>query len=130
MDRCRAVKRNGESCKGAAVTPEGYCWAHAPENAEQRRQITSKAGKKGGRGRAAAHTKEIAEIKERIKKVINGVLLGKIQTSRGNTVAALWHCYLRCIEVELAAREQLELTQRLEQLEALLEDKKESRWGA
>jgi hypothetical protein len=131
MGRCRAVKRSGEPCKGTAIGPDGYCWAHSPEYAEQRRKITSKAGKRGGRGRAATHTKEIAEVKERIKTVVNGVLLGKVQTSRGNTIAALYHVLLRCIEVELSVREQEELVGRLEELERLLEDRKEAgRWGA
>ncbi len=124
MGQCRALKRSGEPCRGTAIGEDGYCWAHSPEYAEQRRKITSKAGKRGGRGRLSPHSKEIAAVKERIGQVVGDVLEGRLPTSRGNTAAALWHVYLRCIEVELAAREQEELVGRLEVLEEQLERNK------
>ena len=32
-------------CKGTATGTHGLCWAHAPENAERRRRMASKAAK-------------------------------------------------------------------------------------
>jgi hypothetical protein len=45
MTRCSFLKPSGERCKGTATGPHGLCWAHAPENAEQRRRMASKAAR-------------------------------------------------------------------------------------
>jgi hypothetical protein len=54
MERCQATKANGEPCKGTANRSDGYCWAHFPQNASERRRLASRAGKQGGRGRGRA----------------------------------------------------------------------------
>lgn len=49
---CKGVTRKSAHCKLAAVGADGYCWLHSPANVQQRKEITSKAGRAGGRSRA------------------------------------------------------------------------------
>jgi hypothetical protein len=130
MRTCSAITGAGERCRAIAISGSEYCHAHHPDRAEQRHHAAKVAGKRGGRGRAANHNKELAAIKERLQEIIDGVLSGRIHTSKGNTAAALYHVLLRCVETELAVQERLELVGRMEELERLLDDRKESRWGA
>ena len=66
MERCRATKANGEPCKGTANGSDGYCWAHSPNNASERRRLASRAGKRGGRGRPSV---EVRQIKAKLKEI-------------------------------------------------------------
>ena len=70
MVRCRAAKANGEACKGVATGPHGYCWAHDPENADQRRRQASKAAR-------SKPNRELAEIKARLRELAEDVMAGR-----------------------------------------------------
>ena len=53
-----------------------------------------------------------------------------MERGTGAVVSQILNVYLRAISVELKAREQLELIERLETLEGALERKGGNRWGA
>jgi hypothetical protein len=56
---------------------------------------------------------------------------GQMDRADAAVISQIWGTYLRAVSVELKAREQLEITQRLEQLEEDLGHKGgSSRWGA
>ncbi len=114
--QCRAVERNGEPCKGAVTGPHGYCWAHAPENAEQRKRMASKAAR-------SKPNKEVRAVKDRLEDLADGVLLGTIDKADAAVVAQIWNTYLRAVSVELKVREVEDLEQRLSDLEELLQHK-------
>ncbi len=122
MTKCTAITQGGSRCKGIAIDSSGYCHAHHPDRAEQRSQAARKGGQRGGRGRPQV---ELGDIKERLKRLANGVLLGKIDRADAAVVGQLYNTLVRCISVELKAREQMELIERLEQLEAVLERQNE-----
>ena len=71
MGVCRATKANGEPCTLPANGPNGFCWAHAPENAEKRRRAASRAARSKG-------NKEVSILKEEIKDVISEVKAGDL----------------------------------------------------
>jgi hypothetical protein len=122
--RCRGTKRNGEPCSLSANGPDGYCWAHSPANAEQRRRMASRAGK-------AKPNREIPEIKRRLSTLADDVLEGSVDKGVAAVVSQVLNVYLRAVSVELKAREQTELIERLEALErALGRDGGGRRWGA
>ena len=54
--RCAAITKGGNRCKLEA-TSGSYCWSHAPENAQVRKQRARRAGK-------ARANHELSEIKE------------------------------------------------------------------
>jgi hypothetical protein len=56
---------------------------------------------------------------------------GQMDRADAAVISQIWGTYLRAVSVELKAREQLEITERLEQLEEDLGHKGGSgRWGA
>jgi hypothetical protein len=105
-----------------------YCYVHHPDHAEERRRHGSKGGKRGGRGRPQS---ELGAIKVRLSDLADDVLAGEVDKGIGAVVSQVLNVYLRAVSVELKAREQLELIERLEVLEEALETRKGGRrWGA
>jgi hypothetical protein len=95
-----------------------YCIGHDPDQAEARRRRASKGGKRGGRGRPQA---ELANIKARLSDLADDVLEGTTDRQDAAVVGQLLNTVIRAVSVELKAREQLELIERLEALEEQLE---------
>ncbi len=121
---CTATKRDGSPC---TLPPNGsgaLCWAHSPANAEKRRRGQSRGGRnKPGR--------EIVAIRGRLSDLANDVLAGRVDRADAAVAGQLLGTVIRAIGTELRVREQEELAERLEELERLLESKKEgASWGA
>jgi hypothetical protein len=124
---CSAIARSGERCKGVAIDGSGLCYAHHPDHVESRRRAARRGGKRGGRGRPVA---EISELKRRFEELAEDVLDGKLDRGDAAVVGQLLNYAVRAVAVGLKAREQQELEERLEQLEALLDEKDGARgWG-
>jgi len=74
---------------------------------------------------------ELAEIKRRLSDLADAVLEGRQDRADAAVAGQLFNTYLRAVSVELRAREQLEITERLESLEeALKQNQGGSRWQA
>jgi hypothetical protein len=130
LARCAAIKPNGQRCKVEAMPDAKWCWSHHPEYEDARRRRASKGGKRGGRGRPQA---ELAAIKARLSDLADAVLEGSVDKGVAAVASQVLNVYLRAVSVELKAREQLELIERLEALEEALEANKNAggrRWGA
>src|SRR4051812_27515641 len=119
--RCTAITRGGGRCKLDA-TSGSYCWSHAPENAQARRQ----RGRRGGKARGAS---ELAEVKREIRSVVTGVLEGQVERGVGAVVFQGYNTLLKAVEVERCIREEEELLARIEQLGQGKEKKGGSRRG-
>jgi cell division septum initiation protein DivIVA len=104
-----------------------FCIGHDPDQAEARRRRASKGGKRGGRGRPQA---ELANIKARLSDLADGVIEGRQDRQDAAVVGQLLNTVIRAVSVELKAKEQLELVERLEMLEEALEQKGGRRYGA
>ena len=127
-DRCRAAKASGEPCKGTATGPHGLCWAHAPENAEQRRRGASRGGK-------AKANRELVGIKALLSELTDRVLGGEgvepLETGRAAVANQLINTRLRAVELERKIKETEELEARIEELERASEVQTGGRgWGA
>ena len=129
MGPCRATKANGEPCKGTATGPHGLCWAHAPENADRRRRMASKAAR-------AKPNRELAGIKALLSELTTRVLGGEdvepLETGRAAVANQLLNTRLRAVEVERKVKETEDLEARIEELERDAEDERRGgkRWGA
>ncbi len=127
--RCSGITRSGSRCQRSAEGPNGLCWAHDPTNADQRRRLASKAGKsKPGEAR------ELAGIKQRLSDLADDVLEERVDKGVGAVASQVLNVYLRAIALELKAREQQELIERLEALEAIASGASQpkpggKRWG-
>jgi hypothetical protein len=122
---CTATKRDGSPCTLPSTGPGGLCWAHDPANAEKRRRGQSR----GGRNKPS---KELAAIKGRLSDLADDVLEGSVERGTAAVASQVLNVYLRAVSVELKAREQLELIERLEALEEALErnNERRGRYGA
>ena len=135
--KCAAITRSGAPCRGLVRAGSEYCPAHAPERAEARRRAASLAGR-------SKPGSAIGEVKAQLRRLANDVLDGAVDRGTGSVTAQILGVWLKAAEVEIREREavvregelqlkvteQEELRGRLEDLEALLQDREEvSRWA-
>jgi hypothetical protein len=118
--RCTGIKRDSSACTATVEPPQEYCWWHDPANAEKRRRAASKAGK-------AKPSRELAGIKQRLSDLADDVLEGRQDRAVAAVASQVLNVYLRAVSVELKVREQQEITERLQELETLLEQRKGER---
>ena len=124
MVRCAGIKRDGGRCTVIVKGSQTYCYQHDPERAEERRRNASRAAR-------AKPTRELLGIKQRLSGLADAVLTGGVDRGVAAAASQILNVYLRAVSVELKAREQLELTERLEALEEALEQQKGDRgYGA
>ncbi len=109
MSRCRETKANGEHCKAPATGQHGYCWAHAPENAEKRRWIASKAARSKG-------NREVATYKEEIKSLIMDVKAGELDRNDAAVMIQGYRVLKDLIALERKVKETDELAAEIEEL--------------
>src|SRR5215207_9472693 len=112
MNRCPGTKRDNSPCTVMVEPPQKYCWWHDPANAEARHQAAVRGGKRAGRGRPQV---ELQDVKRRLSD-----LAGTVDKGVGAVTSQILNVYIRAVSVELQVREQLELIERLETLEASL----------
>ncbi len=114
MPRCAGLKRDGGRC--AAIVNGSYCYQHDPARAGERSRNASKAGR-------SRPSRELANIKQRLSELADDVLEGRQDKGVAAVASQVLNVCLRAVSVELKAREQLELIERLEALEEGLEAK-------
>jgi hypothetical protein len=124
---CSAIARSGGRCKGIAIDGSGLCHAHHPDRADARRQAARKGGQCGGRGRPMA---EVADVKRRLSDLAEKVLDGTVDRADAAVVGQLLGTVIRAIGTELKVREQMDLIERLDELEAVLAQRREAGAGA
>ncbi len=117
MDRCGFIKGTGERCKGTATGPHGLCWAHAPENAERRRRMASKAAR-------SKPNRELRDVKALCEDLTDRVLAGSLLPGPAAVANQLTNTRLRAIEQERKNRETEDLEARIEALERAREREK------
>src|SRR5215208_3156494 len=129
MNRCLGTKRDNSPCTVSVEPPQTFCWWHDPANADARKQAAARGGKRAGRGRPQA---ELANIKERLSDLADDVLEGRQDKGVAAVASQVLNVLLRAVSVEHKAREQRELIERLEALEASFaqQNKGGRRWGA
>ena len=124
MARCGFIKGSGERCKGSATGPHGLCWAHAPENAERRRRMASRAAK-------SKPNRELRDLKALLsdltERVLGGEGVEQLESGRAAVANQLINTRLRAVEQERKNRETEDLEARIEALERTREREKGAR---
>ena len=110
MRTCRATKANGEPCTLPANTPQGLCWAHDPANRERRRRMASRAA------RAKGGSREVRQLKAKVREVIRRVETGELSATRGNTMLRGYGLIGDLIKLERGVIEVEDLAARVEEL--------------
>jgi tRNA nucleotidyltransferase (CCA-adding enzyme) len=119
MARCAGLKRDGGQCTATVEPLQSYCWWHDPANADKRKA----AARRGGKAKA---NREIVNLKKQLEDLVADVLEGRVERGTAAVVNQLLNTELRAIELERKIREQDEVLERLETLEA---QKGMRRWG-
>ncbi len=126
MGKCTSITRGGARCRGVAIEGSDYCYAHHPSHEQDRRQAARKGGKRGGRGRPSS---ELARLQRRFEELAEGVLSGEVDRAAGAVAGQLLNGARACVRDGMSAREQEELVERMEELEAGLRAQKENRYA-
>ncbi len=124
MPRCAGLKRDGGRC--AAIVNGSYCYQHDPARAGERSRNASKAGR-------SKPSRELANIKQRLSDLADDVLEDRQDKGVAAVASQVLNVYLRAVSVELKAKEQQDLIERLEALEAATPRQATpggKRWGA
>ena len=123
MARCAGIKRDGGRCTTIVKPPQTHCYQHDPTRAGERKRNASRAAK-------SKPSRELAGIKQRLSDLADDVLEGRQDRAVAAVASQILNVYLRALSLELKVREQQEITERLEELETLLEQRKgERRYG-
>lgn len=126
MARCAGIKRDGGRCEAVVTEEQTYCYHHDPDQADKRRRVATK----GGRSKP---NRELAAIKKDLLELAEDVLKGNVDRSNAAVAGQLYNTVIRAVGVELKVREQLDLIERIEELESLLaseaRDKGDRRYG-
>jgi hypothetical protein len=127
MALCSGIKADGGRCKAQAIRGSAYCVGHDPDQAEARRRRASKGGKRGGRGRPVA---ELGALRDENSDIRRRLLEGELAPNVAAVALQSINTDIRAVGAALKAREQEELSDRLEALEESLEQRKgERRYG-
>jgi hypothetical protein len=121
LDRCAAIKPNGEQCGALAPRGSEYCWNHDPRFAEDRQRKAAKGGRRGGRGRVSPVSVELKRLQEVFEKLCDDVLEGSVDKSAAAVAIQALNGARACVTGTLKAKEQEEFEQRLEELEEAVE---------
>ena len=131
MAKCMAITRGGDRCKGIAIDSSdgsGYCYAHHPDHADDRKRAARKGGRRGGRGRPIA---ELASLRDENADIRRRLLEGELLPNVAAVAVQSINTDIRAVGAMLKVREQEEIAARLEELETVLEQRKEERrYGA
>ncbi len=114
MPRCGGSKPDGTPCERIVGASQSYCYSHDPARSSERHRAASKAAK-------SKPNREIQHIKTRLSELAEGVLDGDVDRADAAVAGQLLNYLIRAVGLELKVREQLELIERLENLEEALE---------
>ena len=126
MAICSAITQSGDRCKRIALDSSEWCHSHHPGRADARSAYARKGGRRAGRGRPLA---EVGDLRQQLAALYNGVLAGETETRVGAVLNQILNTRVRLVETELRVKEQQELEERVEQLEAQAERRGDSLWG-
>jgi hypothetical protein len=125
VPRCSHTYTDSSQCRRIVSAEQEYCYSHDPLRAGERRRNAARGGKAKARG-------ELGRVKARLQALADMVEEGQMDRADAAVISQIWGTYLRAVSVELKAREQRELVERLEALEEGLEQDRgdSSRWRA
>src|SRR5215212_4096769 len=125
MPRCSHTYEDSSQCRRIVSAEQQYCHSHDPLRAGERRRNAARGGKAKASG-------ELGRVKARLQTLADMVEEGQMDRADAAVISQIWGTYLRAVSVEMKAREQRELVEKLEALEEGLEQDRgdSSRWRA
>jgi len=107
-------------CKAHPLRDADYCYQHAPERAQERREARSRGGKTRSAPKVLKDANfkliTIGDVKKLLGEIANASLRGDIDISRARTVGYLASLIITCIKDH-------DLEKRMEKIEEILKSK-------
>ena len=119
MPRCAGVRPDGSQCERVIGSGSTYCYSHDPARKEQRKKAAAKAG-------STPWNSEVREAKCTLKKLAQDVLAGDVDRSDASVVAQVLGVLARFLEVERKLNEQHNVLERIAELEAIADQRRQS----
>ena len=126
MTLCAFIKPGGDRCGATAMKGYSTCYGHRPDLADERKRNASRGGRAGGRGRPSS---DLAPLKRRLEDLAEDVLEGNVERGNAAVASQIYNVLLRAVSVEMKVKEQQELEERLAELETMLGQRGQQRWG-
>ena len=128
MARCSAITASGARCSRRAAEGEQWCFGHDPKHAEARREVA----RRGGKARHNKAGRDLEAVKKRLWALADQIVAGQIDPRRATAAGQLLNTWLRASEAEHRLVDMLELSEKLDVLEAALQDRVRGHdaWGA
>jgi len=105
-----------------------WCINHHPDYEQARRRRASRGGRRGGRGRPVT---ELGALRDENADIRRRLLEGELPPNVAAVAVQSINTDIRAVGATLKAREEEEITARLEELETLMQQRKgERRYGA
>jgi hypothetical protein len=125
VPRCSHTYTDSSQCRRIVSAEQEYCYSHDPLRAGERKRNAARGGKAKASG-------ELGRVKARLQALADMVEEGQMDRADAAVISQIWGTHLRAVSVELKAREQRELVEKLEALEEGLEQDRgdSSRWRA
>jgi hypothetical protein len=127
---CSARRADGQPCR-AMSTRSGYCPAHDPVLTEKVRDARRAGGH--GKSRSARAAKllpdDLLVLDQVLDSAIAGIYRGSLVSAQGQAIASLTGAKIRLRELALRIKEQIELEDRIQRLEAILRDTGNTRFS-
>jgi hypothetical protein len=128
LAKCSGITQAGTPCRGIPIDGSDYCYVHHPDRASERRRHGARGGRRGGRGRPIT---ELGALRDENADIRRRLLEGELLPNVAAVAVQSINTDIRAVGTTLKAREQEELTERLEAIEEALEQRKgERRYGA
>jgi hypothetical protein len=124
MPQCTGIKRDGGRCTVVVGASQTHCYQHDPAKAQERQRNASKGGRSKG-------NQKLARLDKQLEDLAADALADKVERGVAAVVNQIINTRARLIEVERKIKETEEVEARLEELERVLEQRKDGkRWGA
>jgi hypothetical protein len=117
MPRCSYTHPDNSQCKRIVEDDKTYCYSHDPARAAERKANARRGGRRGGRGRPL---QELAALRSENSELREKLLSGEVEPRVAAVATQLINTDARLIDLTLKAKEQMELEQRLEEIEQAL----------
>jgi hypothetical protein len=122
MPRCSHVYGDSSQCRRIVSAEQEYCYSHDPARQEERKRNAARGGKAKASG-------EIGRVKARLQALADAVEEGTLDKGVAAVAGQIWNVYLSAVRTELKVREATDLEARLEDLELLVEQRGDRRYG-
>ena len=118
--RCRATKGDDTPCAKTAQPGKDVCRSHDPDYAEERKRNASAGGKAVMSlvsEKASAQRREIAELKDKLRELAEGVLAGEVAPQPATVAVQAYNALLRAVDLDRRVRELDEVVERMDRWE-------------